>query len=182
MKMKSEILLLLSMVVIFLVCIMTFASAFFLISQVQIWTGSEDITEIMPSPTPATGEWEPHVGAELSSEWLINTPPERIAETLFNEWLKHYLAPNAEPSYRLETYQINHVEIPSGLQSATQKYQVDLIAKIEFSVKPVSISDSYWIVDNGEVTDEGWVMNKVIYAGIVITEETYFLRIIGINP
>ena len=141
------------------------------------------LTEIpIPTPIPAKNGWTPEFTASLSNTTASQYTQEEIASILFTQWLDHFKTVNADSRSRLEEYELIKVEIPTNLTFLAKEKDVEFVATFVFSVKPFVYMYSNWNAGNGVSTDNVWIRNKFLIAGVDVADDLYSLVILGTGP
>lgn len=131
--------------------------------------------------TPSA-EWLPIITTTLPLKTAEILSSEEIALALFCQYLENYKSPQADISQRLNDYQVYNAPLDERLQNLRQEFFVDFIAWVSFSVLPTRIMYSGWAAGNGDISNDGWIRNKLLIIGIFKHDEVYEMKIIGTGP
>lgn len=93
--------------------------------------------------------------------------PDEIVQLLATEWLQNSTKPEVSDEYRLNEYRIDTINLLENVASPSGPEQYPLGAQITFSVLPsVDVKKTNWIVPDGLLGQNGWIINKKMYVGV----------------
>lgn len=118
---------------------------------------------------PKPDIYKPSVKLPLTSMSL-----EAIAGELFSKYLEHYMTAETPEMERLKAYKIEKIIL-------NERKEGYYTAEIEFSVQG-AINNTVWTAGNGEMTEDNWVRNKLVFARISMREDVYTLESFGTGP
>lgn len=101
----------------------------------------------------------------------------QIAETLCERWLGAYMNEDVLPGERLAAYRIEQIELVDKEPTGTE--QAEFVFHVTFSVRPVVASIHSWAAGNGTSGEDGWFINKGLFAMVLKEGRRYRLRLIG---
>ncbi len=117
--------------------------------------------------------------------------PEAVTRRLFEDWLEYYRSPVWSSREGITAYEIGAIteigaieEIGSidqegAWQERAAALGVESIVRVTFSVRPPAVGYSGWAEGNGEITANGWVRDKSLFAGLRQESGRYWLVILG---
>jgi hypothetical protein len=76
--------------------------------------------------------------------------------------------------------EIHSVTIDPAEQSRIAEFDIDALARVVFSVRPILIQTD-WLAGNGDQTQDSWVRQKSLYVGLKEEYGRYWLVILGIG-
>jgi hypothetical protein len=155
------------------------------------------VTDISPTPIqtfPATIE-------PLSPHWIPYNPDqnfdgcdvfsptipvedisnEQIIQRLFEAYMDHYTSPELGGGCRLESYQIEKVQLDDRIAFLANEQNVDFVGTILFSVQLKEVP-SNWVAGNGALASDGWIIHKFLIVGVSRVNDMYGLKLIGTGP
>jgi hypothetical protein len=126
----------------------------------------------VPTPTAMPKNDGTILVASLSND----ATQEEIAKALFTQWLEH-----AKTTGSLDDYEVIKVNVIKALSG--DRYGVDFVAGVGYSVLPSKNGRSSWAAGNGLIVDgDPWIRNKGFFIGIRRDNDVYVLDILGTGP
>ena len=102
----------------------------------------------------------------------------QIVQQLFTQYLESYRASAQPDDRRIVDFEILSVTLDEGEQNRAGEFGVDAIANVVFSVRPV-LYQTDWNAGSGEITADGWVRQKSLFAGLKEEYGRYWLVLLG---
>ena len=108
----------------------------------------------------------------------VSADMQQIVSQLFTQYLESYQAQVQPEGRRIVDFEIESVSLNAGDQHHSAEFDVDAIANVVFSVRPV-LYQTDWNAGNGTMTSDGWVRQKSLFVGLRKEYGRYWLVLLG---
>lgn len=143
-----------------------------------------------PQPTQTT--WLPYNpnGSDTGCHEFVATVPvtqaegvsqEETIKQLFEVYLDHYKASEMGERCRLEDYKIENVLLDKRIAFLANEQNLNYVGSVQYSVQIKEVP-SWWVAGNGELANDGWIVNKGLIVGVIKVGDEYVLKILGTGP
>ena len=139
------------------------------------WRGSIGLATSPESPSVV---WTADFTPTVSIATMRNATHEEIVRTLFEQWLRHYETSRADDTYRLDDYEIHHIDLSQQVEELMNPGWLDFVADVSYSVKPSVFVYSHWNAGSAQTGENGWI-NTAIFVGVTSQNGSYYLHILG---
>lgn len=121
----------------------------------------------------ATDYWDMIAISRISIQGVECAAPQEVARELMLKWLETIKINSPKLNCGLEDYTLDKISIKEN--SITPQY--DIVAGVDYHVKPGRFGDCGWISDRGILEKDGWIKTSDIFG--VYRENSYFrLRVL----
>jgi hypothetical protein len=127
-------------------------------------------SQLIPLTDPGNPDW--YVSPDESGSI------EPTTQKGFEAWLSDFLSEETLPEYRLQEYQITSF---ASVSNPGLSAEYEHIFAIEYAVLPQS-DPSHWIAGDGRYGEDGWIIEKLEYVGVVVGEDSIYLFRLGPCP
>jgi hypothetical protein len=136
-------------------------------------TTIQDITTTNP-------EVEPWVeSGEVVLQVAPGASPLDMLHQGFESWLGQYMQANAPLDVRLAAYRVDLVEAVSDPFFAGD---YEFVFRVEYSVQPVPSGSTRWLAGDGRQGQQGWIVDKLHYVGLIVDGDQATVYILGPCP
>ena len=146
----------------------------------------------IPTPQPTQTGWLPYNpnGSDTGCHEFVATIPvtqaeglsqEETIKQLFEIYLDHYKASELGVRCRLEDYKIENILLDKRIALLANEQNLDYVGSVQYSVQ-IKELPSWWVAGNGELANDGWIVNKGLIVGVTKVGDEYALKLIGTGP
>jgi hypothetical protein len=153
---------------------------------------TQPVIPLAITPQPTRTDWLPYNpnGSDTGCHEFVATVPvtqaegvsqEEMIKQLFEMYLDHYKAPEIGGRCRLEDYKIENVLLDKRIAFLANEQNLDYVGSVQYSVQIKEVP-SRWVAGNGELANDGWIVNKGLIIGVTKVDDEYVLKILGTGP
>lgn len=144
---------------------------------------SSVITGSTPPPlTPAGGDWYRDERIALPATQLVGRSEDEIAVALMEQYLTHFVSPDADSANRLLEFRgVAVFDVDEQYLVASARENDATFARgLTYSVRPFALELNVWIAGNGDIDNaSGWVSSKTLFVAITLSGDDYVFEPLG---